>query len=90
MVTEGHPEDLVLRGADGRIVIYPYGSEEQQRFERVVDILSAADRRALQQLEQEEGTAERCLTPSDRRRIQAQRAKAVVRYNLSQTARSWA
>lgn len=54
--------------------------EERERVDRVVEILSRARQRQQERIDER-------LAPTDRRRVQAQRAKAVPRYTLSHTAR---
>ncbi|MBN1913666.1 MAG: hypothetical protein JW788_04630 [Candidatus Omnitrophica bacterium] len=42
---------MVLHDKDGKVIkVYPYGSEEQLRYEMVLEILFEADRRALEEL----------------------------------------
>lgn len=54
--------------------------DERERVDRVVEILSRARQRQPERIDER-------LTLADLRRVQAQRAKTIARYNLSQTAK---
>ena len=83
---------MVLYDKKGEIVkVYPYGSEEQQRFERVLEILFEADRRCLEKLigkqTQKEWEIDSQIEKVDKKVFQRQAKKSIKRYNMTQTAR---
>ena len=83
---------MVLYDKKGEIVkVYPYGSEEQQRFERVLEILFEADRRCLEKLigkqTQKEWEIDSQIEKVDKKVFQRQAKKSIKRYNMTQTAK---
>ncbi len=83
---------MVLYDKKGEIVkVYPYGSEEQQRFERALEILFEADRRSLEKLigkqTQKEWEIESQIERADKKVFQRQAKRSIKRYNMTQTAR---
>lgn len=85
-------KDLLLYNKKGEVVkVYPYGSEEQQRFERVLEILFEADRRSLEKIigkqTQKEWETDGQIEKVDKRVFQRQSKRSIKRYNMTQTAR---
>ncbi len=73
------------------IAVYPYGSEEQQRYERVLEILFEADRRSLEKLIEERRNKEQAvdsqIEEGDKTVFRKCNKKSAKRYNMTQTAR---
>ncbi len=85
-------KDLLLYNKKGEIAkVYPYGSEEQQRFERVLEILFEADRRCLEKLiekrTQKEWEIDSQIEETDKKVFQRQAKRSIKRYNMTQTAK---
>ncbi len=83
---------MVLRNDKNEIAkVYPYGSEEQQRFERVLEILFEADRKCLEKLirkrTQKEWEIDSQIEKVDKKVFQRQAKKSIKRYNMTQTAK---
>jgi len=83
---------LVVRNKKGRVVkIYSYGSEEQQRYEKVLEILFEADRKRLAQLltkkREKEQRLDEQIEESHKNRFQKIHRRSNKKYNLTQTAR---
>lgn len=83
---------MVFRNKKGEITkLYPYGSEEQQRFEKVLEILLEADKIRLEQLvnkkKEEKEQVNQILDGSDKKIIRKVKKKRAKRYNLTQTAK---
>ena len=83
---------MVFRNDKNEIVkVYPYGSEEQQRFERVLEILLEADRRCLENLierkTQKEWEIDSQIEKADKKIFRKHSKRSTKRYNLTQTAK---
>jgi len=83
---------LVLCNKDGKVIkIYPYGSEEQQRFERVLEILYEVDKRYLNELLEKRNRKQQeidsQIRTSDKKAFHKCTKRSVKRYNMTQTAR---
>ena len=83
---------MVLRNdKNERVKVYPYGSEEQQRFERVLEILFEADRKCLEKLigkrTQKEWEIDSQIEEIDKKTFRRQTKRSIKRYNITQTAR---
>jgi len=83
---------LVIRNEKNKVVkVYPHGSEEQQRYEAVFEILFEADRKCLGQLLEERREKEQRLDEqieeSHKKRFQKIKRRSNKKYNLTQTAR---
>jgi DNA-binding phage protein len=83
---------LVAHNAKSKIVkVHPYGSEEQWRFERVLEILIEADKRYLEKLlnkeEEQQEQVSQILDESDKNIIRKAEKRRTKRYNLTQTAK---
>jgi len=83
---------LVLCGKDGKVIkVYPYGSEEQQRYEKVLEILFEADRRSLEKLieerRQKDQVIDRQIEECDKKVFHKCTKRSAKRYNMTQTAR---
>lgn len=56
----------MIRNEKGKVVkVYPHGSEEQQRYEAVLEILFEADRKRLEQLLNEKRKKEQRIDEQD-------------------------
>ena len=82
----------MLHDKDGRVVkIYPYGSEEQLRWELVLEYLLEADQRYLEKLLQEKAQqrqeVEQILAVPDRTVMHRRQRRRLQRYNLTQAAK---
>ena len=73
------------------IKVYPYGSEEQQRYEAVLEILFEADRKRLERLLNEKrGEQQRIddqIEEKHKKKFQRILGRTNKKYNLTQTAR---
>lgn len=83
---------MVIRNEKGKVIKdHPYGSEEQQRYEEVLEILFEADRKRLERLLNEKLENEQCIDDqideSYKKRFQKINRRSNKRYNLTQTAR---
>jgi len=83
---------LVIRNKKGKVVkVFPNGSEEQQRYERVLEILFEADRKRLEQLlakkREKEQRLDEQIEESHEKRFRKIRHRTTKKYNLTQTAR---
>ena len=81
----------MLHGKNGRVVkVYPDGSEEQLRWQLVLEYLIAADRKYLHELLQKKAKqrqeVERILAGQDRTIVQRRQRRRLHRYNLTQAA----
>ncbi len=82
----------MLHDKDGKVVkVYPEGSEEQLRWQLVLEYLIAADRKYLHELlqkkEQRRKEVERILAAPDRPIVQRRQRRRLPRYNLTQAAK---
>ena len=81
----------MLRFKDGRVKVYPYGSEEQLRWEQALEYLFELDRLRLERLllgktdQREE--VEQILAFPGRRIVHRQQRRRLQRYNLTQAAK---
>lgn len=83
---------MVIRNEKGDVVkVYPYGSEEQQRYERVLEILFEADRKRLEQLlakkREKEQHLDEQIEERHKKKFQKIQRRSNKRYNLTQAAR---
>jgi len=83
---------LVLCDKDGKLVkIYPYGSEEQQRYEKVLEILFEADQRYLEKLiegrRHKEQIIDSQIKECDKKVFHKCTKRSAKRYNMTQAAR---
>lgn len=82
----------MLHDKEGRVVkVYPYGSEEQLRWELVLEYLIEADRKYLHKLlqkkEQRRQEVEQILAVPDRTIVHRRQRRRLRRYNLTQAAK---
>jgi len=81
----------VLRLKDGRVKVYPYGSEEQLRWEQALEYIFELDRLRLERLLREKAEqheqVEQILAVPDRRIVHRRQRRRLQRYNLTQTAK---
>lgn len=82
----------MIRNEKGKVVkVYPYGSEEQQRYEAVLEILFEADRKRLEQLlakkQEKEQLIDEQIEEGHKKGFQKIQRKSNKKYNLTQTAR---
>ena len=82
----------MLHDKNGRVVkVYPYGSEEQLRWELVLEYIVAADRRYLGRLLQKKAKqrqeVEQILAAPDRTIVHRRQRRRLQRYNLTQAAK---
>ena len=82
----------MLHDKDGKVVkVYPEGSEEQLRWQLVLEYLIAADRKYLHELlqkkEQQRQEVKQILAGVDRAIVQRRQRRRLQRYNLTQTAK---
>lgn len=83
---------MFIRNKKRKIVkVYPYGSEEQQRYEKVLGILFEADRKRLEQLlaktREKEQRIDEQIEESHKKRFRKVQRRSIKTYNLTQTAR---
>lgn len=81
----------MLRFKDSRVKVYPYGSEEQLRWEQALEYIFELDRRRLERLLREKAEqheqVEQILAVPDRRIVHRRQRRRLQRYNLTQTAK---
>ena len=82
----------MLRSKDGQVVkVYPYGSEEQLRWELALEYIFEADQRRLERLLQEKSQrhdeVERILAVPDWKIVHRRQRRRLHRYNLTQAAK---
>ncbi len=82
----------MLHDKDGRVVkVYPEGSEEQLRWQLVLEYLIAADRKYLHELlqkkEQQRQEVKQILAGPDRAIVERRQRRRLQRYNLTQAAK---
>ena len=85
-------KDLVLHDKASRVVkIYPYGSEEQLRWELVLEYLLEIDQRYLEKLLQKKAQqrqeVEQILAVPDQTVVHHRQRRRLQRYNLTQAAK---
>ncbi len=93
MIFERKNKDLVVRNDSWEIVtVYPYGSEEQQRFEKGIEMLAYfrqcyQTRKLAEKIEKKE-KIERQIDDNDKKIFRKcdKKADKSKRYNLTQTA----
>ena len=83
---------MVICDKEGKVIkVYPYGSEEQQRYERVLEILFEADRRCLEKLiegrRHKEQVIDSQIEECDKGVFHKYTKRSAKRYNMTQTAR---
>ena len=83
---------MIIRDENGKVTkVYPYGSEEQQRYEAVLEILFEADRKRLERLLNEKREKEQRIDDqieeNHKKRFKRFRERSKKKYNLTQTAR---
>lgn len=83
---------MVLCDKDGKVVkIYPYGSEEQQRWEKSIEILCEAYKRHLEKQkekkQQKEQVIDGQIEECDKKVFHKSAKRSAKRYNMAQTAR---
>ncbi|MFH2145203.1 MAG: MerR family transcriptional regulator [Candidatus Omnitrophota bacterium] len=83
---------MVICTKKGKVVkSFPYGSEEQQRYEAVLEILFEADNKRFEQLLNEKREKEQRIDvqieEKHKKRFQKIRRISNKKYNLTQTAR---
>ncbi|MBU0683962.1 MAG: MerR family transcriptional regulator [Candidatus Omnitrophica bacterium] len=77
---------------NGKIIeVYPYGSDEQRRYEKFLEIIFEADRRCLEKLIEEkklkEQEIDRQIEETNKKVFKECNQRSIKRYNLTQTAR---
>ena len=81
----------MLRLKDGRVKVYPYGSEEQLRWEQALEYLFELDQlrleRLLREKAQQRQEAEQVIAVPDRKIVYRRQRRRTHRYNLTQTAK---
>ncbi|MBI3319647.1 MAG: MerR family transcriptional regulator [Candidatus Omnitrophica bacterium] len=81
----------MLHLKDGRVQAYPYGSEEQIRWELVLEHIFELDRLRLERLLREKThqreEVEQILAVPDRRIAHRRQLRRLQRYNLTQAAK---
>lgn len=82
----------MIRNEKGKVVkVYPYGSEEQRRYEAVLEIVFEADRERLEHLLEEKKEKKQCIDTQieegHKKRFQKIQRRSNKKYNLTQTAR---
>lgn len=81
----------MLRLKDGRVKVYPYGSQEQIRWELALEYIFELDRlrleRLLQKSAEQRQEVEQILAVPDRAIVQRRQRRRLQRYNLTQTAK---
>lgn len=83
---------MVIRDKKGKVTkVYPYGSEEQLRYEQVLEILFEEDKKWLERLlnkkKEEKEPVNQILDDSDKKVIRRVKKKRAKRYNLTETAK---
>ena len=83
---------MVIRNEKGKVVkVYQYGSEEQQRYAAVLEILFEADRKRLKQLLEEKREKEQHIDvqieENHRKSFKTIRKRSKKKYTLTQTSR---
>jgi len=83
---------LVLQDKNGKVIaIYPHGSEEQQRFERFLEILLKVDLRTLARLSEKRSRKNRAIDSQieecDNKIFRKRLKRSAKRYNMTQVAR---
>ncbi len=82
---------MVIPDGKGGVKVFPYGSEEQQRYERVLEILFEADKRALEKLiegrEHKKQVIDSQIEECDKKIFRKCTKRSAKRYNMTQTAR---
>ncbi|MBL7085285.1 MAG: MerR family transcriptional regulator [Candidatus Omnitrophica bacterium] len=83
---------MVLYDRDGKVVkIYPYGSEEQLRWQMALEIIFEADQKYFEYLwnkkKQEEKEVKQIIDQPDKKIIRRAEKREVKRYNLTQAAK---
>lgn len=82
---------ILYNDQDEVVKIYPYDSEEQQRFEKVLEILFEADKSYLEKLlkkkREEREQISQILDDSDKKVLCKVEKERIKRYNLTQTAK---
>ena len=83
---------MVLYDKDGKVVkVYPYGSEEQLRWQMALEIIFEADRKYFEYLwnkkKQERKEVEQIIDQPDKKIIRKAEKREVKRYNLTQAAK---
>ena len=83
---------MVLCDKDGKVIkVYPYGSEEQLRYEMVLEILFEVDRRALEELiegrRHKEQVIDSQIEEDDKNVFRRYTKRSAKRYNMTQAAR---
>ena len=88
----GFKKGSVLYDKKGNITqVYPYGSEEQLRWQMALEIIFEADQKYFEYLcnkkKQEEKQAEQIIDQPDKKIIRRAKKRKVKCYNLSQAAK---
>ena len=83
---------MVIYNEKGKVVkVYHYGSEEQRRYEAVLEILFEADRKRLERLLDKKRAKEQCIDAQIEERhkkiFKKIRERSREKYNLTQSAR---
>ena len=83
---------MVFHDKDGNVTaVYPHGSEEYQRLERVLEILLKADLLTLERLNEKKSKKEQeidsQIKESDKRIFRKCLKRSAKRYNITQAAR---
>ena len=82
---------MVIRDGEGKKVIYHYDSEEQRRYEAVLEILFEADRKRLERLldkkREKEQRIDDQIEENHKKRFLKISKKENKKYNLTQTSR---
>ena len=81
----------MLRFKNGRVKVYPYGSEEQIRWELALEYIFELDHLRLERLLRERAQrcekAEQILAVPDRTVVHRRQRRRLQRYNLTQAAK---
>ena len=82
---------MVIRDGEGKKVIYHYDSEEQRRYEAVLEILFETDRKRLERLldkkREKEQRIDDQIEENHKKRFLKISKKENKKYNLTQTSR---
>lgn len=83
---------MVIRNKKWKVAkVFPYGSEEQQRYERVLEILFEADKKRLGQLlakkREKEQRLDEQIEESHKKKFQKIKRRSTKKYNLTQASR---
>ena len=83
---------MILYDKDNKAIkVYLYGSEEQQRYERFLEIIFEADRKRLEQLLDEKREKvqriDEQIEEGHKKRFQKIQRRSNKKYNMTQTAR---